>query len=387
MVQGIIPALLKWRPSAHITGPSGGGKTTIIDRLVQAVWKGPALYLEGDSTAKGIIQMLNNCAIPVVFDELEGNEENDRMRIQAIYSVNRSNSSGTDSVVAKGTADHKGKQFSVTTTMIFASVESSIKQKSDETRIAKLAIKAPFTIDSGHDEAYEQQKKDYEEFVRLTEKIDVDFARRFQTFVIKNAQKVLANIAPSREILVQNGFSGRLADQFGSLLACASIIYEEANKLAQENYTFKSWINSQLNYIQTGKELMETSQEVDMLNLILAEPVQIGLDSGLRTLPLSFAIKAIGKASRSFITAESTNPEIITLNEKLKAQGIKITEKEIYFSSKSAWLQKVTGKVDYASTLSRVDGAFKTQNTISFGGRTNRYRAIGFPLAMLLEEE
>ena len=73
-----ICGALQWRPHGWITGEAGCGKTTAIEDFAYPLLNGVAVYAQGNSSEAGIRQDLAGDSLPVVFDELEANNERRR---------------------------------------------------------------------------------------------------------------------------------------------------------------------------------------------------------------------------------------------------------------------------------------------------------------------
>ncbi|TGG96425.1 MAG: hypothetical protein ERJ67_00810, partial [Aphanocapsa feldmannii 277cV] len=73
-----ICGALRWRPHLWLTAGAGTGKSAILDRFVAPLLADFALLVSGATTEAGLRQSLCSDALPVVFDEAEGNEPSDR---------------------------------------------------------------------------------------------------------------------------------------------------------------------------------------------------------------------------------------------------------------------------------------------------------------------
>lgn len=93
---------LNWRPHIWITGPAGTGKSWTFQKIVRPTLGASAVAVQSETTEAGLRQMLGNDALPVVFDEAEGEDPRSQARIQTVLNLMRAASSDDGGVIAKG---------------------------------------------------------------------------------------------------------------------------------------------------------------------------------------------------------------------------------------------------------------------------------------------
>jgi adenylylsulfate kinase-like enzyme len=74
----LIAGALPWRPHVWVTGSSATGKST-LQKALEHLLDGGALHTQ-DATEAALRQLLKQQTLPVLFDELEANEDNRRAR-------------------------------------------------------------------------------------------------------------------------------------------------------------------------------------------------------------------------------------------------------------------------------------------------------------------
>jgi putative DNA primase/helicase len=199
---------LHWRPHIWITGGAGSGKTTVLLDIVWRLIKAFGTRFEGNTTEAGIRQTLGVDALPVVLDEAEAETERAQHRMTAILDLARLASSG--STVSKGTVSGEAIQFTVRSAFCFSSIEHSIKQHADETRITKLVLRK---------RTDEHANEDFKALMRdIRDWLGGDFASRLFLRTWANIDALLANITTCVDAAAQELRDRRAADQIGTLI-------------------------------------------------------------------------------------------------------------------------------------------------------------------------
>jgi putative DNA primase/helicase len=200
---------LRWRPHVWITGGAGSGKTTV---LLDIVWRLVGVVgqrFEGSTTEAGIRQTMGADALPVILDEAEAETERAQQRMQGIMDLARLASSG--STVAKGSGTGDAVRYTVRSMFCFSSIEHSIKQHADETRITKLVLRK--RTDPTADADYKALMRD------IRAQLGGDFASRLWARTWGHIDTVLANVATCTDAAAQETGDRRAADQIGTLIA------------------------------------------------------------------------------------------------------------------------------------------------------------------------
>jgi putative DNA primase/helicase len=135
-----IGGALTWRPHAWIVGGKGSGKTHTMSCIVRPILGDNCLFVQSESTGAGIRQNLAHDALPVLFDEAEGEDQFAVQRMQTILALVRQSSSDTGGVIAKGTPTGKAQSFNVRSCFAFSSINATIIQQSDKSRLTLLEL-------------------------------------------------------------------------------------------------------------------------------------------------------------------------------------------------------------------------------------------------------
>lgn len=131
---------LPWRPHLWLVGERGSGKTYIMDEIVKPLVGRIALSAQGITSEAGIRQTLGSDARPVLVDEAEGEDEQDRRRIQAILFLARQASSAEGAPIVKGGQHGKATSFRIRSVFCFSSINLGVSRAADESRMVTIAL-------------------------------------------------------------------------------------------------------------------------------------------------------------------------------------------------------------------------------------------------------
>lgn len=138
---GPICGILPWRPHLWLDGPRGAGKSWIINHIVAPALGQYRFLVKSNSTESGIRNMLHARAVPLIFDEAEGEDGRDKIRMDDIIKLARHSATEGDSVVAQGTPGGQGQRhFSIASTFLLSSITPQLEAAADRSRFAKAHL-------------------------------------------------------------------------------------------------------------------------------------------------------------------------------------------------------------------------------------------------------
>jgi hypothetical protein len=199
-----------WRSHVWVTGDTQTGKSTLEQKLLGWLFEGLSLRCH-DATEAALRQVLGQQTLPVFFDELEADTNNDR-GLRVIKLARLASSGG---VIFRGGSDHKAAEFTARSSFYFTSILMPPLLEQDRNRMAILELKqippdaAEPMLRSGH---------------TLERARIVDLGRRLRRRVIDQWHRYEATLAAYRQALARKGHRGRSQDQFGTLLAFADLL-------------------------------------------------------------------------------------------------------------------------------------------------------------------
>jgi len=203
----MIAGAVDWRPVVWITGGPGTGKST-LHRVLKGMLGG-AILAVADASAAGIWQRTGFSSLPVALDELEPGE--DDRRAQGILRLIRTAASG--SMLLRGGADHTGAEFTLRSCFMASSVLVPPLSKADRSRIAILEL-----LDLDKDETPPDMRPD-----RLR-----DLGSKLLRRLVDGWARWNDTLALYRAALARKGYGARGADVFGTLLAAADLLLDDA---------------------------------------------------------------------------------------------------------------------------------------------------------------
>ena len=225
---------LSWRPNVWLQGKTGSGKSWILENITRPlIIDIYGVRGQGTSSPAGIRQNLENSTKPVELDEMESNNKHDAENIEQILKIFREGSSGNKfgSVTLHGTADGEGKQWTVRSMVLFASIGSSLKNSADRSRYTLIKIEQN-NLDK------DERKSNFEKLQELVSIITPLWAKAFNSRILNifdELQKCIEIMINQASELLNNRRDG---DQIGTLMAGAWMLSNDDAPTAAEARKF-----------------------------------------------------------------------------------------------------------------------------------------------------
>lgn len=279
-----IGGVLSWRPHVWLVGPKGSGKSYVMDRVVKPLF-GPerCLAVASSTTEAGLRQSLGTDAIPVLFDEAEGQDAMAVARIQRILETVRQSSSETGAKIAKGTTSGSALSFQIRSCFMFASINASIVQQSDRSRITVVEL------------SQDARKHDLAELNRLGQFLLGDeYAQRYQARAISLAPVVRHNAEIFAAVAAVLFGEQRAGDQYGALMAGAYSL-ESDSKITVEQA--EVWL-AQFDLEEDKAEIESMSDEQACLQYLLQQVIKgADITEGKRDLTVGELVECASQVS------------------------------------------------------------------------------------------
>ncbi len=344
---------LKWRPHIWVTGGAGTGKTTILRDFMKPMLGGMFEGATGGTTEAGLRGQLRSDAIPVVFDELEQNEQKDKQVVQNILSLARIASSEGGKIY-KGTTNGGSNTFEIRSMFCVSSINVALIQRADLDRFCVLSLRKDH-MDKDDWAEFEQQIHD-----ACTE----ENGRRLVARTLKQIPIIRKNAQTLAKALSRR-FGQRFGDQHGTLLAGAWTLEPGGGgELSLEQAT--EWINMM---DWDSREVDATdADEMKCLSQILQAMVQV--DGGKRMT----IFELVQLAQRGVIFAipgrDHPSDEVETI---LGRYGLKVTAGQLAVANNSTNLQALLKDTPWAGNafrqaLRRLPGATASTASVRFKG-------------------
>lgn len=207
-IAGIMGSANPYRPLAWITGDKATGKSAL--QMVVGMFHGGGLLQTPDASEAAIRQLLGQQSLPVAIDEAEAEEDNRKML--ALVKLARLAASSQGNIV-RGGADHQAHEFRATSCFLFSSILVPPIPPQDKSRLSVLELGE---LPAGSREP----RIDKREIEALGAQIRRQIVDRWQHW-----PDVLEAY---RDAMIDFGkHGGRIADQFGTLLAAAHLVLSD----------------------------------------------------------------------------------------------------------------------------------------------------------------
>lgn len=351
-----ICGALDWRPHLWLTGPSGTGKSFIIENLVGPIVDKYGLRCVGQTTEAGIRQDLGCDSRAVVFDEFETNDERSAQRVASIVELIRQASSDSKAHVIKGSAGGNAIKYHPRFSALVSSVRVNLTFEADVNRFAIVEL----TRGGGP----EQFEKVEAAFAKITEDfIDRLFSRAVSLFDVLEANRKLF------WKVLSDKYEARFGQQYGTLLAGYALL-ESDRVLSIEEVEF---ICDTTDFKETRLEL-EESDEGDCLTFLLDKVITVDAPQGRSENSISSMVEA---------SARNLPDDLSFVN--LRKIGIIVRDNNLFVANKHPSLSQIFKGTKWCNgwskSLARVKGAEK--KPIMHFGKYNKHRCVRIPIASL----
>jgi putative DNA primase/helicase len=204
-----ICGALPWRPHIWLTGEAGSGKTTIKDFIDQILdWGFKRVSVTGGTTEAGIRQRLKASALPVVFDEFEPEGKKNISRVEDTLDLMRQASSLQKGEILKGTQDQRGAAYQVSFMALVSSIKTGLLTEADRSRFSVIEL-----------ESGKNNGQQWREIQRAMNEINQEYAERLVARMISMIPVIVKNARVAQEAFVHLGYSQRIGQQYGTLVA------------------------------------------------------------------------------------------------------------------------------------------------------------------------
>jgi hypothetical protein len=203
VAQMFICGALRWRSHAWIVSPTGSGKTT-LQTIIREMLGNWCLHTE-DASEAAIRQVLNDDTLPVLVDEAEPHDKQEKL--QALLNLMKKASSGAK--IHRGGADHKAQEFTAQSCFLLSSVLHAPLRGEDRNRLAILEMR---------------KVPDNAPPLELEMATWRTMGRKLHRRMIEHWPRWDETYEAYKRAIAGHGFEGRHQDTFGTLLACADLL-------------------------------------------------------------------------------------------------------------------------------------------------------------------
>jgi putative DNA primase/helicase len=202
-----LSGMLTWRPHVWITGESGSGKSTILQRFVYPMLGDVRQRFTGGTTEAGMRQAIRANAIPVVFDEFEPDSPEAAQRVKSCLEFIRQAS--TDSgMIVKGSTQGEAMAYRARFCAGVSAIRTMLNTQADRTRFTLVELKK---VQQGNTKQWQDVQKALEMFTP-------EYADRYFARLLGMLPAIKENMRRF-ELAFSEIHSQRLGQQYGPLLA------------------------------------------------------------------------------------------------------------------------------------------------------------------------
>jgi len=361
-----IGGALRWRPHIWVTGPKGSGKSWVMSDIIQPALGDNMTFIVSESTEAGIRQLLGNDAMPVLFDEAEGEDKRATDRIQRVLALARQASCETGAKIAKGTVGGRALTFQIRSCFAMSSITASLKQEADRSRFCVLDVDR-----SKYQDRFSELKE------AVTKTLTPEFSRRLFARAVSLADTIRDNAGVFSEAVAQILNDRRAGDQYGALLA-GNYALHSSKRITLDAAI--AWMADQNWTLEAKEEVQGMSDEHKCLNHLMHSKIRT--DKGEASIGAIIEIAINGEQEKELSEElRSFGLGHIYARFILNTHGIKIHKghRFIDIARTHPELSKLFTETPYASdwgsVLKRLPNASVTAGQ-SFGARGTQSRSV-----------
>lgn len=374
----LVCGAMPFRSHLYLVGAAGTGKSWMLDNVIKRVMGNIALSVSSKSTEAGIRDALGGDIRPIIFDEAEAENQQDKMRMQAVFDLARNGSSEKSDAIVKF-----GAKYVCRSSFLFASINSSMNKTADMSRTAFIKLaNSPLNKSTELKQADNDKFRELESFASrlLTDEYCRCLLARAISIVpvLRKSHAVIADIA------ARDFGSRRLGDQMAMIIAGlwalqSDEVIDEANARNLIRFTCMQ---------EDKADSDEKTQEENALDHLLFSTVETQSKVGNKKIMLNLLIAVItGSENVDGI-------DIAAARLDLASKGIVIgnmgARQYMYLSvNRSALPAKLFAQTEWESgwidALCRIEEVEKIKQNKYFA-RTLTSRAIAIPLNRVVND-
>ncbi|MBW3243568.1 hypothetical protein KUV57_12920 [Epibacterium sp. DP7N7-1] len=380
-----ICGILDWRPHLWLDGPRGSGKSWVVENLINTVLGDFVVNVLSNSTESGLRNLLSDRAVPVTFDEAEGENQASKERMRNVIALARHSAFKSNAVVAQGVTGGGGaRHFSIASTFLLTSIVPQLHESADNTRFCRIKLA------SGR--KHENFKNDIE--IPALKLIDERFSDRWIGRMIMRAKDYKATYMHMVHGLSLLGLERRLADVYGSFATGCWLMLRDGVPADEREASF--FISSQFNVmadlLDVSSEISEDKDHARLFNAL--QSFEMRLDgrnnAGSRSEPLGVLLEVACGHVGDDDTTISQGEAIDILKRigirpgcgEVPAKDDEVADTVLIHKNSQAIrdiLEKTPYAVSYSDVMSQAEDV-KMGKTTRFGAALGPSRSIIVPL-------
>lgn len=335
-----IAGALPIRPHVWLTGGSGTGKSTVMDRLIRPALgaESARLYAQGGSTEAGLRQTIRADSMPIIFDEFETTNDSTKARTLSIIELLRQAWSHTHGHVVKGSAGGSASHYTLNFAALVSSIRIVLDNDADKSRFSILEL-APHGSD----------KTQWKEVSKHLQLITEEYGERLFSRMTHMIPTILSSYKTLAEAISEVS-SQRSGQQYGMLLAAyyALISDEPITEYVARNMVRDADICGE------NKQIPETDESETLAHILTTKLSAQDYEGNRKELTIGSVIHDMVENG---LACETEIAE-------LRKYGILLEPDQLYVANNHSTLSKAVFRqtkwtVNWGRSLERLPGAKK----------------------------
>lgn len=275
-----ICGILDWRPHLWLDGPRSSGKSWIVNHIISPALGDYHEKVVGNTSESGLRNALNHRYVPVIFDEAEGENNSNRIRMQETLRLARhsaTSSSSRSSVVLHGVSGGGGqRQYSIGSTFLMASIMPQLEAAADLTRFARASLGTgrPFEAFSAE---IEGPAYDLLEVPQEIDGAEYFFADRLIARMVMRAHDYKRTYRQMVKALCLLGLERRIADVYGTFATGAWLaLRDDVPETSEDAMAFLSdEFDAMEELLSFNADMDEEKDHVRIMEMLKSRTVKI----------------------------------------------------------------------------------------------------------------
>lgn len=362
---------LTWRPQAFLTGPSGGGKSSVELHVIKPLSL-PDRYNAGKTSAAGYMQARRKDAGAVVMDEADPDTETKKRYKEDLLSIMRQSTSDDTPKSAMGTADQTGVTYMTRDMFIFLAISPEIESVADDNRLVKINIVKP-----------EQNGRPWSEIRdELLETMTPENCRKVRNMTWEALPAIIA-LSDRMATMIQNhtGKDHRFAISEGTLMAAYITIWkgmtdpsvEDLQEFIAKNYELRVPEESR----DEAKEFIDRLLEHKVRVMVNDRTKEFNVLEACRVL----WFKELDTGAEGTVDGQSmvTKEQLVEFKRAINNIGVSVDpDGNLAIVNNHHSVKQITGRQNgYSKVLRRHPDCVDSGKNVVFTDKTRRCTCIG----------
>ena len=384
-----IAGALPHRPHAWLTGQSGSGKSWLVSTVKLCLGK-ILIDFQSTSTEAAVRQTLAADALPVVFDEAEGDTKAARERRQQIIEYARASSSEDAPPIRKGGHNGRPVEYYPRSPFFYSSINLGLQGEADERRTTVLRL---LGREDGGEAATLARLDHFERLKRhRAEVITPDFPARLLARAARNCAVTRKNADIYTRAAAETLGSMGAAVQIGTLLAGAASLHHARIVTLEEARVFiarEGWVSE-----ASGSQDAGLSDHEQLFKLICDSMTTVrlgnatGYDRTFGDLIVNMAMLKTDEQIPRDCADEHLRRSGLMVARGSEGRGGDLEQWYCWIANQHYSLERMLANTRWggrwADSLRRVPGAVRGLRPLRFGNSA-KVRAVGVPVAAIGE--